>query len=78
MDELVDLNTPSPPSSAAPGSGSARDSDISTPKTIARVKKLEERLEDKITRIESLSSTHRLIHKLAKAATKFSYLASEL
>ena len=78
VDELVDLNSPSPPSSAAPGSSSARDSDISTPKTIARVKKLEERLEDKIARMESPSSTRRLIHKLAKAATEFSYLTSEL
>ena len=77
IDELVDLNTPSPPSSAL-GSGSTRDSDLSTPKTIARVKKLEERLEDKIARIESPSSTRRLINKLAKAATEFSYLTSEL
>lgn len=55
-----------------------RDLDISTLKTIARVKKLEERLEDKIACMESLSSPRRLINKLAKATTKLSYLASEL
>ncbi|KAJ6096532.1 hypothetical protein N7486_007278 [Penicillium sp. IBT 16267x] len=78
IDSLVDsardfsYNTPSPPSSTA----SQDSSDLSTPKTAERVKRLEERLEDKINRMQQPS--HRLIKKLSKAATEFAYLAVEL
>ncbi|KAJ6090439.1 hypothetical protein N7486_009254 [Penicillium sp. IBT 16267x] len=54
IDSLVDsardfgYNTPSPPSSTA----SQDSSDLSTPKTAERVKRLEERLEDKINRMQ--------------------------
>jgi hypothetical protein len=81
LDSLVDsgrdfgFNTPSPPSSAA--SNSQDSSDLSTPKTAERVKKLEERLEDKISRMQQTPS-RRLLRKLAKAATEFAYIASEL
>ena len=81
LDSLVDsgrdfgFNTPSPPLSAA--SHSQDSSDLSTPKTAERVKKLEERLEDKISRMQQTPS-RRLLRKLAKAATEFAYVASEL
>ncbi|CEJ58354.1 hypothetical protein PMG11_07013 [Penicillium brasilianum] len=59
LEDLVDqvdevefsYNTPSPPSSIATGGSHNLSSDLSTPKTAERVKKLEERLEDKISRM---------------------------
>ncbi|OKP10310.1 hypothetical protein PENSUB_4266 [Penicillium subrubescens] len=69
------FNTPSPPSTIA--AGSQDSSDLSTPKTADRVKKLEKRLEDKISRIQQTPS-RRLLKKLANATTKLVYLVDEL
>jgi chaperonin cofactor prefoldin len=72
LDQLVDPTrmTPSPPSSAVGGSVST---DISTPKALARVQRLEERLEDRISRLDrSPSRTRQLVKKLAKVATEWS------
>jgi hypothetical protein len=81
LEDLVDsveedfgFNTPSPPSSITSGQDS---SDLSTPKTADRVKRLEERLEDKINRMQQ-SPSRRLLRKIAKAATEFAYLIDEL
>lgn len=49
LNSLLDENTLSPPSSVVTTSDS---SDLSTLKTAERVKKLEERLEDKISRMQ--------------------------
>jgi hypothetical protein len=78
IDSLEDLgrdfgyNTPSPPSSISQGS-----SDISTPKNAERVKKLEERIDNKLSRMQR-SPPRRLLKKLSKAATEFAHLVSEL
>jgi hypothetical protein len=77
-DTLEDLerdfgyDTLSPPSSVAAGDSS----DCSTPKTAQRVKKLEERIEEKINRMQQPS--RRLIQKLSKAATDLAHLVVEL
>jgi hypothetical protein len=69
------FNTPIPPSTIA--AGSQDSSDLSTPKTAKRVKKLEERLEDKISRMQQTPS-RRLLKKLANATAKLVYLFDEL
>ena len=74
LNSLPDESTPSPPSSVVTTSDS---SDLSTPKTAERVKRIEERLEDKISRIQQ-SPSRRLVRKLAKAATELSYIVLEL
>ena len=74
VEEDFGFNTPSPPSSITSGQDS---SDLSTPKTADRVKRLEERLEDKINRMQQ-SPSRRLLRKIAKAATEFAYLIDEL
>jgi hypothetical protein len=77
-DTLEDLerdfgyDTLSPPSSVATGDSA----DCSTPKTAQRVKKLEERIEEKINRMQQPS--RRLIQKLSKAATDLAHLVVEL
>jgi hypothetical protein len=85
LEDLVDqvdevefsYNTPSPPSSIATGGSHNLSSDLSTPKTAKRVKKLEERLEDKISRMQQTPS-RRLLKKIARATTELIYLVDEL
>lgn len=73
--ELVDPTerTPSAPSSVA---DSGVVSDISTPKTLTRVKKLQERLNNRLSRLDdSPTRTRQFVKKLAKAAAEFSQIA---
>jgi uncharacterized protein YaaR (DUF327 family) len=72
--DLVGYNTPSPPSSVT--SASTLIFDLSTPKTLERVQRLEDRLDDMIQRSQR-TPTRALIRKLAKAAKEFSYIADE-
>jgi uncharacterized protein YaaR (DUF327 family) len=51
-------------------------SDLSTPKTLERVQRLEDRLDDIIQRSQR-TPTRALIRKLAKAAKEFLYIADE-
>ena len=52
-------------------------SDLGTLKITKCVKKLEERLEDKISPMQQIPS-RRLLRKLAKATTEFAYIASKI
>jgi hypothetical protein len=72
INDLVGYDTPSPPSSVTSGS----TSDLSTPKTLERVQRLEDRLDDMI-QCSQRTPTRALIRKLAKAAKEFSYIADE-
>ena len=74
ISSLVSYDTPSPPSSVS--SRSTLISDLSTPKTLERVQRLEDRLEDMIQRSQR-TPTRALMRKLAKAAKEFSYVANE-